>query len=153
MLCLCPDELPGCCSSVRPGWLVTQHSRVAVRYCRYGAFDDYDEEDHILFQQNQGVGERLFLSRKASTKFAVCAWYIRGKIQHHQFDIHMLQCHLVPCLLGRHITRICSICCVWRIKIASSMHIPMHTSLTSSAAVLLSWMKHHLSCGCALAAR
>lgn len=25
--------------------------------CRYGAFDDYDEEDHILFQQNQGVGK------------------------------------------------------------------------------------------------
>lgn len=29
--------------------------------CRYGAFDDYDEEDHILFQQNQGVGKKRVL--------------------------------------------------------------------------------------------
>ena len=31
--------------------------------CRYGAFDndDYNEEDHLLFQQNQGVGEHFYL--------------------------------------------------------------------------------------------
>ncbi len=42
--------------------------------CRYGAFDtdEYDEEDHILFQQNQGVG-KCKLGRVASMKHLMTA--------------------------------------------------------------------------------
>lgn len=47
-----------------------QHHDIGV--CRYGAFDDYDEEDHILFQQNQGVGKKHSLY-PICFEAAVCA--------------------------------------------------------------------------------
>lgn len=58
LLCLCRGKLAGGYFGVTPG-LVPMHPKIAHGVCRYGPFDDYDEEEHILFQQNQGVGKKL----------------------------------------------------------------------------------------------